>query len=329
MAEDSKDEGVIEIDEAKVYTPINPNVAPMEKRVYNLRSQKEKETEEEGKYDMSQDNFNDVVHFALTQYSLKEGLKKFKKEGEDAVKEEFQQLHQKETFTPMAPQDLTHEQKKIALNSLMFITKKGCGRVKARQCMNGCKQRNMYSKEEAASPMVSTKAILLISIIDAKEGQDVATTDIPVAYLNADMDDKVIMVMEGQLAELIVQTVPELYQKYLGVRKNNKPILYIKLCKALYGCLKSALLFYNKLMGDLQDLGFEVNPYDPCVANKMVRGKQMTICWHVDDLKISHVNSREVTKMLKILENKYRKMKTTRGKVHDYLGMTLDYRKKA
>ena len=31
----------------------------------------------------------------------------------------------------------------------------------------------------------------------------------------------------------------------------------------------------------------------------------MTICWHVDDLKISHVDNREVTKMLKILEKKY------------------------
>eukprot|EP00957_Ditylum_brightwellii_P101280 7717577-Ditylum_brightwellii.AAC.2 len=81
------------------------------------------------------------------------------------------------------------------------------------------------------------------------------------------MDDKVIMVMEGRLAKLMVQTAPELYQKCLGVGKKSKPILYVKLRKALYGCLKSALLFYNKLVGDLQDLGFKVNPYDPCVAN--------------------------------------------------------------
>ena len=140
------------------------------------------------------------------------------------------------------------------------------------------------------------------------------------------MDDEVIMVMEGRLAELMVHTAPELYRKYLGVGKNNKPILYVKLRKALYGCLKSALLFYNKLVGDLQDMGFTVNPYDPCVANKMVRGKQMTICWHVDNLKISHIDSRDVMKMLDILQKKYGKMQTTRWKVHDYLGMTLDFR---
>eukprot|EP00957_Ditylum_brightwellii_P025686 1943024-Ditylum_brightwellii.AAC.1 len=60
----------------------------------------------------------------------------------------------------------------------------------------------------------------------------------------------------------------------------------------------------------------------------MVMGKQMKICWHVDDLKILHFDSREVKKMLKVLENKYGKMKTTCGKVHDYLGTTLDCRKR-
>eukprot|EP00957_Ditylum_brightwellii_P083713 6362757-Ditylum_brightwellii.AAC.1 len=162
----------------------------MEKRVYNLRSQKGKAAEEEDKYGMSRDNFDDVVHFALTQYLLKQGIKKFNKEGEEAVKEEFQQLHQKEAFTPIVPQEFTHELKKTALNSLMFITKKRCGRVKARGCTDSRKQHGMYSKEEATSPTVSTKVILLTSVIDAKEGRSIATTSIPVAYLNTDMDDE-------------------------------------------------------------------------------------------------------------------------------------------
>eukprot|EP00957_Ditylum_brightwellii_P108424 8271124-Ditylum_brightwellii.AAC.1 len=60
----------------------------------------------------------------------------------------------------------------------------------------------------------------------------------------------------------------------------------------------------------------------------MVRGKHMAICWHVDDLKISHIDSREVTKVLNILQKKYGKMRTTRGKIHKYLGMTLNFKKK-
>ncbi len=48
--------------------------------------------------------------------------------------------------------------------------------------------------------------------------------------------------------------------------------------KAMYGLLRSALLFYWKLVEDLESNGFKLNPYDPCVANKTVNGKQMTVC---------------------------------------------------
>ena len=58
--------------------------------------------------------------------------------------------------------------------------------------------------------------------------------------------------------------------------------------KAIYGMLQSALLFYQQFRKDLEEYGFIFNPYDPCVANKMVNGKQFTITFHVDDLKASH-----------------------------------------
>ena len=55
--------------------------------------------------------------------------------------------------------------------------------------------------------------------------------------------------------------------------------------------LKSAMLFFNKIKKDLEGQGFKFNPYDPCVANKMVNdGKQQTVTIHVDDLKVSHVD---------------------------------------
>ena len=65
-------------------------------------------------------------------------------------------------------------------------------------------------------------------------------------------------------------------------------MLYVRLSKAFYGMLKAALLFYKRLRFDLEEMVFVVNPYDPCVANMMVNGAQITLCWHVDDLKISH-----------------------------------------
>ena len=82
-------------------------------------------------------------------------------------------------------------------------------------------------------------------------------------------------------------------------------MLYVRLSKALYGLLQSALLFYRKLRSELEDHGFTVNPYDPCVANKMINGEQMTVTWHVDDLKISHMDSNEVTKCIEHFKKIY------------------------
>ena len=78
-------------------------------------------------------------------------------------------------------------------------------------------------------------------------------------------------------------------------------MLYVKLNKALYGMLRSALLFYNKLVSELKELGFVLNPYDPCVANREINGSQQTVTWHVDDLKVSHLDPAVNTQLIKTL----------------------------
>ena len=42
-------------------------------------------------------------------------------------------------------------------------------------------------------------------------------------------------------------------------------------------------------MSVLKNMGFQPNPYDLCVANKDLNGKQCTIAWYVDDNKVSYV----------------------------------------
>jgi hypothetical protein len=63
------------------------------------------------------------------------------------------------------------------------------------------------------------------------------------------MDEEVSMLLRGRLVELMVTNAPNIYRKYITVDANNQPVLYIKLQKALYGCLPSALLFYLKFVG--------------------------------------------------------------------------------
>ena len=99
--------------------------------------------------------------------------------------------------------------------------------------------------------------------------------------------------------------------------------------KAIYGLLRSALLFYKKLVADLEGDRFVINPYDPCMANKTINGNQMTVCWHLDDLKVSQEDPREVAIFEEWLSVTYGVTVATHlGKVHDYLGMIFDYSEK-
>ena len=52
--------------------------------------------------------------------------------------------------------------------------------------------------------------------------------------------------------------------------------------------LKLLYCFIIKFRKDIESQGFVVTPYDRCVANKNINGKEMTVVWHVDDLKASH-----------------------------------------
>ena len=94
----------------------------------------------------------------------------------------------------------------------------------------------------------------------------------------------------------------------------------------------ASLLYYRKFTKSLTEIGFELNPYDPCIANKMIEGKQMTICFHVDDCKLSHKMPHVMDQMIGWLRREYEsifedgsgQMTVSRGKVHKYLGMTLE-----
>ena len=82
----------------------------------------------------------------------------------------------------------------------------------------------------------------------------------------------------------------ELYAPFV-VDEKGEWVMYIELLKALYGSLHSAQLFWGKLCSKLiDDWGFIPNSYDSCVVNKMLDGKQLTVVWHMDDLKVSHVD---------------------------------------
>ena len=143
-------------------------------------------------------------------------------------------------------------------------------------------------------------------------------------------EDRVMMKITGVLVNMLVQLSPEVYGPYV-VFENGRKLLYVQVLRAIYGMLQAALLWYKKFKNDLEEQGFKFNPYDPCVADGMIKGSQHTILFHVDDLKYSHKKKTVNDEFAKWFEKNYGqhgRVKIHRGKVHDYLGMKLNYSEK-
>jgi hypothetical protein len=161
--------------------------------------------------------------------------------------------------------------------------------------------------------------------------------DIPNAFIQTRIEDEKDMVfikIQGVLVDILVSIARDAYELYVSYdKKGNKQLLVQCQKNAIYGTMVASLLYYRKFCKSLTGIGFVFNPYDPCVANKVINKKQMTICFHVDNCKLSHESPKVMDKMIKWLRQEYEsifedgsgEMTVSHGKVHKYLGMTLDY----
>ena len=239
------------------------------------------------------------------QMSLKAGLRTFGDDGIKAVEKEMCQLHDRDVMKPVFKRSLTPEQRKEALAYLMFLKCKRCGKIKGHGCADGRKQRAYITKEESTAPTVSTEAVFLTAVIDAMEGRNVVVLDVPGAFMQAKIDELVHVRSTGAMVTLLLDIDHEMYKDYVVVEKGEQG-MYMELLKALYGTLRAARLFWQKLSKQLIDeWGLTPNQYDDCVVNKMINGQQMTVVWHIDDLKVPHVDAMEVDRFVQQMEETF------------------------
>jgi hypothetical protein len=224
------------------------------------------------------------------------------------VEAEVKQLHWQNSFKPVNWNKILPKKKKAILESHIFVKKKRLGEVKARKVAGRNKQRDFIDKEDASSPTVTQDSVVLTCMIDAKENQDVATIDIPNAFIQTvveDSKDRVIIRVQGLMVDTLEKIEPHVYGPYVTFDKRGNKQLLVECLNAIYGAMVASLLYYRKFTTSLCKEGYRMNPYNPCVWNKMINGKQMTICFHVDDCKLSHVLPKAVDKTIKWLRRDY------------------------
>ena len=265
-----------------------------------------------------------ITTFMFTQMTDKAGIRKHGQKAVDALFKEFSQIDTKGVIKAIRASDLTHTQRKNALRAINLIKEKRNGVIKGRTCADGRPERKIYTREEVASPTASNDSIMTKIVIAAHEKRKVVSWDVEGAYLLADQDKYVVVKFVGKSVDIMCSVNPS-YKQYVVV-ENGVKVLYFQLLKALYGCLRSALLWYNLYVSILEKMGFKLNPYDHCVANKMINGKQCTIAFYVDDNLASHAEQAVLNKIIKAIELHTGKMTVTRGDKHTFLGMDITFR---
>jgi hypothetical protein len=110
--------------------------------------------------------------------------------------------------------------------------------------------------------------------------------------------------------------------------ENGKKTLYVQILMALYGMIESVLLWYTLYAEVLHKEGFEINPYDRYVANKVINDKQCTIAWYVDDNILSHVETSVVDSVIDTIEGYFPGLVVKRGKDLNFLGMEIGFLEK-
>ena len=146
--------------------------------------------------------------------------------------------------------------------------------------------------------------MLISCVINAQEHQGVATIDIPNAFIQTrveKIEDMATIIVQGTLVDVLVEIAPDIYGPYVSTHKKGVKTLILRCHNAIYGTMVASLLYSKKICKTIKHLGFKINPYDPCIANRTIDDNQQTIFWHVDDCKISHVDPKVSDKLIKSL----------------------------
>ena len=201
----------------------------------------------------------------FAQMSAKKGIAKYGKAAEEKIIAEFAQLIEYGTFHGRQKSELTEEEIKGAGDMINLIEEKtNRGHtddnwvLKGRSVFNGTVQKGLYPKEETASPTISKDSFFISCIIDAIEGRKKGIFDVKGAYLHAEHRDEVIMRIRGREVDLLCELDPSF--KEFVVEIKGKKVLYVQLDKALYGCVKSALLWYELFFVNFGRNGFRFEP---------------------------------------------------------------------
>ena len=153
----------------------------------------------------------------------------------------------------------------------------------------------------------------------------VAGIDIPNAFTQTRVEkenEMAVIKIIGFPMDLLLDVDPEFYGPFVNTDKKGEKLIIVQCMNSIYVMLVASLIYYEKFVKTLKRTGIQLNPYDPCVANSLVKNKQQNIFFHVDDWKLIHQDSEVNDEFINTLRDEYEsvfeygygKMKWAKGK---------------
>ena len=116
----------------------------------------------------------------------------------------------------------------MAIEIVNIIKEKRNVKIKGKTCEDGNRNK-MYLKEIEiiSSPTVSLEALLFTYIVNAHEGRNVSTLDVPGSYLHANMprERRILMGIRGDFFDIMCQ-VNQSMKRILGMKVGEMFFIY-------------------------------------------------------------------------------------------------------
>ena len=119
-------------------------------------------------------------------------------------------------MNPKNNQEIARKEKKAALQYLIFLKQKRCGKIKRRGCADRRKKRDYLTKNDTKTPIVVEKALFLMYLIDDFDHQHAATVDITGDFMQLDKEgDMVHMKIDNIIVDILTKLYPKMNQKFI------------------------------------------------------------------------------------------------------------------
>ena len=262
--------------------------------------------------------------------SVKKSIQLFGDKAIAAMEKELYSMVTKKVLYPIRIEDLSREQLvNRVVRTTMFLREKLTPEglvdlIKARLvALGNFQDRSLYRENDISSPTASITSLFIILSIAAYEGYHIMTDDIGTAYLNANLPPgQLYLILDPFISKMIIK-LDSSFASFV----NKKGEIVCEARKALYGSLEAGKLWYNMMRSVLMtELDFLQNPYDQCVfwRDCTTYGKCIILLF-VDDLLICAAKESCLDAIHNHLVDKFKEVKSTKGKVHSFLGVSLDF----